>query len=348
MTAAGNLANNSRPYSQKNVQACLCGAETCRGVLGPRSVEQRPSSKVASGKNGARTPSLSPKKKLQPKQQTPVRPNAVRRHTAPAVAPTSRTTLATQQKSRADRALNRSKSDSSKTRRKKVVVPAARLTKRQKSLKTANAVAAREKQIRRTVSEIQVSKVKSPAKVVAANTARTVQSKQAPVPKPTTRVPKATLMSMELDISDDPFDFPTSPTSSLRSRRQSKPSPKALENSMFKGKTRRQIDPVSAPLRLSLSKSVSKHAAKRTISTPLTSAVSTPTSRVSKRAIVPSPKVRENADTNSALGGSNKLLSKHLNSGGKNATKQRIDLTSSLAAFGKKLGRRPLANKDNA
>ncbi|KAI1621192.1 histone-lysine N-methyltransferase ASH1L [Exophiala viscosa] len=32
---------NFDPYSQKNVQACRCGADNCRGVLGPRSKEER-------------------------------------------------------------------------------------------------------------------------------------------------------------------------------------------------------------------------------------------------------------------------------------------------------------------
>lgn len=32
---------NFDPYSQKNVQECRCGAEKCRGVLGPRSKEER-------------------------------------------------------------------------------------------------------------------------------------------------------------------------------------------------------------------------------------------------------------------------------------------------------------------
>lgn len=32
---------NFDPYSQKNVQVCRCGAENCRGVLGPRSKEER-------------------------------------------------------------------------------------------------------------------------------------------------------------------------------------------------------------------------------------------------------------------------------------------------------------------
>lgn len=32
---------NFDPYSQKNVQACRCGAENCRGILGPRSKEER-------------------------------------------------------------------------------------------------------------------------------------------------------------------------------------------------------------------------------------------------------------------------------------------------------------------
>ena len=33
------------PFSQKNVQKCLCGAETCRGVLGPK-VSERPKVRV--------------------------------------------------------------------------------------------------------------------------------------------------------------------------------------------------------------------------------------------------------------------------------------------------------------
>jgi histone-lysine N-methyltransferase ASH1L len=32
---------NFDPYSQKNVQECRCGAEKCRGVLGPRPKEER-------------------------------------------------------------------------------------------------------------------------------------------------------------------------------------------------------------------------------------------------------------------------------------------------------------------
>ncbi|KAK4946355.1 hypothetical protein LTR10_014553 [Elasticomyces elasticus] len=32
---------NFDPYSQKNVQACRCGADNCRGILGPRSKEER-------------------------------------------------------------------------------------------------------------------------------------------------------------------------------------------------------------------------------------------------------------------------------------------------------------------
>lgn len=32
---------NFDPYSQKNVQVCRCGAEKCRGVLGPRPKEER-------------------------------------------------------------------------------------------------------------------------------------------------------------------------------------------------------------------------------------------------------------------------------------------------------------------
>jgi len=32
---------NFDPYSQKNVQECRCGSEKCRGVLGPRSKEER-------------------------------------------------------------------------------------------------------------------------------------------------------------------------------------------------------------------------------------------------------------------------------------------------------------------
>lgn len=36
----GTLLTNYSPYSQKNVQECRCGAETCRGVLGPRPREK--------------------------------------------------------------------------------------------------------------------------------------------------------------------------------------------------------------------------------------------------------------------------------------------------------------------
>ncbi|EEH49999.2 uncharacterized protein PADG_06078 [Paracoccidioides brasiliensis Pb18] len=40
---------NFDPYSQKNVQECRCGAETCRGVLGPKSKDSNKSRSVKQG-----------------------------------------------------------------------------------------------------------------------------------------------------------------------------------------------------------------------------------------------------------------------------------------------------------
>jgi len=116
-----------------------------------------------------------------------------------------------------------------------------------------------------------------------------------------------------------------------------------------------QIKKKTSPglLRTSLSAKVTK----RTISSP-TSNVSTPTSRVGKRVITPSPKVRDNANTNSVL--TKPKSNPNLRPvSGLNGKKHRISLEESFAKNIEVVkGRRgsqvdgeirhPLANKKNA
>ncbi|EXJ68415.1 histone-lysine N-methyltransferase ASH1L [Cladophialophora psammophila CBS 110553] len=55
---------NFDPYSQKNVQECRCGSEKCRGVLGPRSKEERKLKNPEEEKNKGRSKLAGAKRKI--------------------------------------------------------------------------------------------------------------------------------------------------------------------------------------------------------------------------------------------------------------------------------------------
>jgi hypothetical protein len=290
--------------------------------LGPRNIGDQKTQKVVTTTKifikkksalSSRTPSLSPKKK-HAKNQSPNRPN---HRTAPAVAPISQAALKTQQKSRAERAQNRGKPVGRKNRKRLEITTTT--SGRGKSIKVTTSIGGRNKQIRQKLSKTVIKKIK-PAGLKVKTSFK--KSKKTAV---------------------DPFSFPDSPPLSphRHSGRKAKPSPKVLANSLTSKSVKSKNS--AGLLRASLSANATP---KRKMVSPM-APMSTPSSRLSKRVIIPSPKVRENADTTTELAGSNVRVVT-----GFNEKTQRASLDGSLprGSLKSRLSetRRPLANKHNA